>query len=74
MRKRPPKYEERKKSLVRDVPEKEVDEARQTQEYRDAYDWISGELGKVPKAQVTKACGDFLKASRINRLRALRSS
>jgi hypothetical protein len=54
------KYEERKKSLVRDVPEKEVDEARQTQEYRDAYDWISAELGKVPKAQATKGCGDFL--------------
>lgn len=55
-----PKYEERKKLLVRDVPEKEVDEARQTQEYRDAYDWISAELGKVPKDEAAKACRDFL--------------
>ncbi len=55
-----PKYEERKKLLVRDVPEKEADAARQTQEYRGAYNWISTELGKVPKAQATKACSDFL--------------
>jgi hypothetical protein len=55
-----PKYEERKKSLVREVPAKEVDEARQTREYRDAYDWTIAELGKVPKAQASKACGDFL--------------
>jgi hypothetical protein len=56
-----PEYEERKKLLVRDVPGQEMDEARQTQEYLDAREWISAALGKVPKAQAVKACGDFLK-------------
>ncbi len=50
------KYQERKKALVKDVPEKEVAEARKTQEYRDAYDWITTELGKVPKDQAVQAC------------------
>jgi hypothetical protein len=54
------KYQERKKELVRDVPEKEVAEARQSHEYRDAYDGVTAELGKVPKAQAVKACSDFL--------------
>jgi hypothetical protein len=54
-------YEERKQLLVRDVPEKEMDEARQTQDYQDAHEWVSAALGKIPKAQAAKACGDFLK-------------
>jgi hypothetical protein len=56
-----PEYEERKKLLVRDVPGREMDEARQTQEYLDAREWISAALGKVPKTQAVKACSDFLK-------------
>jgi hypothetical protein len=56
-------YEERKKLLARDVSEKEIDEARQTQDYRDAHDGISAALGKIPKAQAAKACSDFLKGN-----------
>ena len=55
-----PKYEAGKKAMVRDVPEKELEEARKTQEYRDAYDSISDELSKVPKEKALKACTDFL--------------
>ena|SRR5579864_3559655 len=54
------KYQERKKSLVRGIPEKEVADARQTQDYKNAYEWITGELGKVPKDQTAAACGAVL--------------
>jgi hypothetical protein len=59
-----PKYQERKKSLVRDVPEKEVTEARQTQEYKGAYRAVSAELGKVPKDQAVEACTAFLEGDK----------
>lgn len=51
-----PKYQERKKSLVRGVPDKEVADARKSQEYKTAYDWITDELGKLPKDQTIAAC------------------
>ena len=51
-----PKYQEQKKQMVRDVPEQEVSEARSTQEYKDAYEWISTELGKVPKDKAVQTC------------------
>jgi hypothetical protein len=54
------KYKERVKPLVQGASEKELAEARQTKEYKEAFDWIHGELGKVPKAQAVKACTDFL--------------
>jgi len=54
------KYQEQKKVLVRDVPEKEVAEARESQEYKDAYTWISDELAKQPKDKAVKACAASL--------------
>jgi hypothetical protein len=51
-----PKYQEQKKALVKDVPEKEVSEARASQEYRDAYDATTTEIGKQPKDKVVEAC------------------
>src|SRR5271169_959671 len=50
------KYQEQKQLLVRDVPEKEVAAARETTEYKEAYAWISDELGKLPKDKSVKAC------------------
>ena len=50
------KYQERKKALVRGVPQKEVGEARRSQDYKDSYAWITGELKKVPKEQAVEAC------------------
>ena len=55
-----PKYEERKKAMVKGVPEKEVEEGRATQEYKDAYDWVTDELGKSPKEHAVDACSAFL--------------
>jgi len=55
-----PRYQEQKKHLVRDVPEQEVAEARSTQEYKDAYEWVSAEIGKQPKGKVVEACTAYL--------------
>ena len=58
-----PKYQEQKKALVRDVPEKEVAEARQSQEYKGAYDAVGAELGNEPKEKVAEACTASLEGS-----------
>ena len=58
-----PKYQEQKKQLVRDVSEQEVVEARATQEYKDAYEWITDELGKVPKDKAAKTCAASLEGN-----------
>ena len=54
------KYAEFKKAMVQGEPEKEVAEARQSSEYKKAYDAIGEALGKVPKDQAVKACTSFL--------------
>jgi hypothetical protein len=59
-----PKYQEAKKALVRDVPGKEVAEARATQEYRDAYNATTTEIGKQPKDKVVEACTASLKGDK----------
>ena len=59
-----PKYQERKKALVKDVPEKELAEARASQEYKDAYDATTTEIGKQPKDKVVEACTAFLKGDK----------
>ena len=51
-----PNYQAQKRQMVRDVPEQEVSEARSTQEYKDAYEWMSNELGKVPKDKAVQTC------------------
>ena len=55
-----PKYQERKKAMVADVPEKELAEARGTKEYKDAYEGIGSKLGEVPKPQAVEACRAYL--------------
>jgi len=59
-----PRYKEQKKVLVRGVPERELAEARQTQEYRDAYDWMAAELAKVPKDRAVQACTASLESGK----------
>jgi hypothetical protein len=58
------KYQEQKELLVRDVPEKEVEAARETTEYKEAYAWIGDELGKLPKDRAIKACAASLEGGR----------
>ena len=59
-----PKYQEVKKALVRDVPEKEVADARATRQYRDAYDATTTEIGKQAKDKVVEACTASLKGDK----------
>ena len=54
------KYQERKKAMVRGVSEQEVAEARRTKEYKDAYDWMTTEIGKVGRDQAVSACRAYL--------------
>jgi len=55
-----PQYQERKKAMIGDVPEKEVTEARGTKEYKDAYEGVSAQLGEVKKDQAVAACKAYL--------------
>src|SRR6476619_3900538 len=50
------KYQQRKKQLAKDATEAEVAEARESDEYKKRYDWISEELPKAPKQDALKAC------------------
>jgi hypothetical protein len=59
-----PKYQARKKALVRDVPEKEVAEARTTKEYKDGYELVTGQLGSLPKDQAVAGCSAVLQSDK----------
>ena len=50
------KYQQRKKQLAKDATEAELAEARESDEYKKSYDWVSEELPKVPKQDALKAC------------------
>ena len=54
------KYQERAKLLVKDVPEKEVTEARKSAEYTDSYDSTSAQLEKAPKENSVQSCRAYL--------------
>jgi hypothetical protein len=41
------------------APEEQVNEARATAEYEQAYDEVRAQLAKLPKGQAQKACSDF---------------
>ena len=57
-------YKEQAKLLIRDIPENDVAEVRKTTEYKEAYDWVGAELGKMPKAQAIEACTSFLETKK----------
>jgi hypothetical protein len=50
--------------LVKDLPEKEVAEARASQEYLDAHQEMTTELEKLPKEKVVEACSAYLKSDK----------
>jgi hypothetical protein len=54
------KYQEVVRLFVRDVPEKELTEARKTAEYKDGYKSSGAELGKMPKDRAIDACNGLL--------------
>jgi hypothetical protein len=54
------KYQERAKLFTQDHPEKEVEAARESDGYRNAYDETDTQLGKVSSSEVVKSCRAFL--------------
>jgi hypothetical protein len=58
------KYQERKKALVRGASDQEVAEARDSKEYRGAYDQVTADLSKEPKDQTAKTCAASLESAK----------
>jgi len=50
------KYQQRKKQLAQDATEDEIATARDSEDYKQSYNWISEELQKAPKGDTLKAC------------------
>jgi hypothetical protein len=58
------KFQGAAKAFVKDVPEKEVAEARKTAEYKDSYDGISEELNKAPIDTAAQTCKAALESKK----------
>jgi hypothetical protein len=54
------KYKEFGKMLVKEATEEELTKARASSEYKEAYDSITEQLGKVPKDKAVGSCTAFL--------------
>ena len=52
-------YQERKNLIADGASEKEVADARKTQEYKDAYQAIGDQLSKVPKDNAAQSCSAY---------------
>jgi len=58
------KYQEGKVQLVNKATEKEVTDARKTQEYKDSFASMSDQLSTLPKKQAVEACAASLAESK----------
>ena len=56
------KYQEIGKRYIGNTPEKELAEARNTPEYKEAFESNGALLAEMPKEHVIEACNAFLKA------------
>jgi hypothetical protein len=54
------KYKEFGKMMVKDATDDELKNVRASSEYKDAYDSITEQLGKVPKNKAVESCTAFL--------------
>jgi hypothetical protein len=59
------KYQEVAKRYLGSAPEKELAEARNTPEYKEAYESNGALLAEMPKEHIIEACSAFLKAKDI---------
>jgi hypothetical protein len=57
------RYKALAKGLTGDATDKELNEVRNSTEYRDAYDAASAQLDSLPKEESDKACGEGLKSA-----------
>jgi len=58
------KYQAKKKDLVKGVPEAEVTEARESDEYKNAYKEMSEQLPTVPRDDVKQVCSSALQSNK----------
>lgn len=58
------RYQQKKKDMVKDVPEEEVAAARKTDEYKKSYDELSAELAKMAKEDVSSGCAAALQSNK----------
>jgi hypothetical protein len=58
------KYQERKDALVRGAQEKEIAEARKTQEYRTGYGKMNVDLSGLSEDQARASCAAILRADK----------
>jgi hypothetical protein len=56
------KYQEKKKLIVKGLPEKEVAEARESEDYKTAYATTLEEAGKGPQEEAIKSCSAALES------------
>jgi hypothetical protein len=57
-------YEKEKKLLLQGAPEKDAAEARNTQEYKDAYESTKNELGQLPRNKALEVCTASLEGTK----------
>jgi hypothetical protein len=56
------KYQEKKKLIVKDLPDNEVAEARASEEYKAAYQSTTEEAAKAPREEAAKSCSAALES------------
>lgn len=64
------KYQERKGALVRGAQEKDIADARKTQEYRTSYSNMSASLGELSDDQARQTCTAVLRAENVPNAKA----
>ena len=52
------------KALIGNATKKEIDDARNSDEYKDGYSSISASLGKMSKTDAAQACSDLIQANK----------
>ena len=57
------KYKSLQKAVTHDMTEKELAEARDSADYKEAYDAVTGELEKIPAEKAPKSCRAALEQS-----------
>ena len=58
------KYQQQAEVLAQGVPSEELDKARSTDDYKDAYALASNALGAISKPDAAEACNRFLEADK----------
>jgi hypothetical protein len=58
------KYRDFGKLLVKELPKKDLEDARNSKEYKEARKSVGEEIGKLKKEDAVSTCSDFLKTDK----------